>query len=40
MSEDARTFDQELLAWLWNEPADMRSEDAERVREIAAVSSP
>jgi uncharacterized protein (TIGR00730 family) len=31
----ALTFDQELLLWLGDEPAAMRSADAERIREIA-----
>ena len=30
------TFDQELLSWLGDEPAEIRAEDAERIREIAA----
>jgi uncharacterized protein (TIGR00730 family) len=30
------TFDEELLLWLGDEPADVRAADSERVREIAA----
>jgi hypothetical protein len=38
MAEDGRvpTFDEELLLWLGDEPADVRDADAERVRNIAA----
>jgi len=32
---EAPAFDQELLLWLGDEPADVRAADAERVREIA-----
>jgi hypothetical protein len=32
----AQTFDEELLLWLGDEPADIRAADAERVRDIAA----
>ncbi len=32
----AQTFDEELLLWLGDEPADVRAADAERVRSIAA----
>jgi uncharacterized protein (TIGR00730 family) len=34
--EPAFTFDEELLSWLGDEPAAVREEDAERIREIAA----
>jgi uncharacterized protein (TIGR00730 family) len=30
------TFDEQLLLWLGNEPPDVRAQDAERVREVAA----
>jgi uncharacterized protein (TIGR00730 family) len=38
MSQDASriTFDEELLLWLGNEPAEVREQDAARIREIAA----
>jgi uncharacterized protein (TIGR00730 family) len=32
----ARTFDEELLLWLGDEAADIRTADAERIRDIAA----
>jgi uncharacterized protein (TIGR00730 family) len=32
----AQTFDEELLLWLGDEPADVREADAERIRDIAA----
>jgi uncharacterized protein (TIGR00730 family) len=32
----AQTFDEELLLWLGDEPADVRAADAERIRDIAA----
>jgi uncharacterized protein (TIGR00730 family) len=35
-NEPARTFDEELLSWLGDEPASVREADAERVRQIAA----
>jgi putative intracellular protease/amidase len=35
-SSAAQTFDEELLLWLGDEPADIRAADAERVRDIAA----
>jgi uncharacterized protein (TIGR00730 family) len=34
--ERARTFDEELLLWLADEPPEMRAADAERIQEIAA----
>jgi hypothetical protein len=34
------TFDQELLAWLGDEPPSVRVADAERIREIAAEFAP
>jgi uncharacterized protein (TIGR00730 family) len=36
LSEHIPTFDQELLAWLGNEPEAVRAADAQRIREIAA----
>jgi uncharacterized protein (TIGR00730 family) len=33
---DALTFDEELLLWLGDEPAEVRAADAERIRDIAA----
>ena len=37
MAESAEpTFDEELLLWLGDEPADVRAADAERIRDIAA----
>ncbi len=30
------TFDEELLLWLGDEPAEVRAADAERIRDIAA----
>jgi uncharacterized protein (TIGR00730 family) len=36
VEEPAPTFDEELLLWLGNEPADVRAADAERIRDIAA----
>jgi uncharacterized protein (TIGR00730 family) len=35
-NEPALTFDEELLAWLGDEPASVRAADAQRVRQIAA----
>ena len=35
-AQDAQTFDEELLLWLGDEPADVRAADAERIRDIAA----
>jgi uncharacterized protein (TIGR00730 family) len=35
-SEHTRTFDEELLLWLEDEPPDVRAADAERIRDIAA----
>ena len=36
MTAERRTFDEELLGWLGDEPASVRDDDAQRIRQIAA----